>query len=226
MYWSYNQFIFPLLVIVMLREDKGKQNRGMFLIAGLLYAPYPIVVFGLYLLTMDFLEILQTKSFKGLREYVSVENIVSTVFIFPILFFYFKANWKITEHMLEPQVDMAVFKWFNYTLFVLCDFLIYVILIFRKGHKNNASLIVATFYLMLVIPIFHNLPDFIMRSSMTFMFIIFLHVAEFIFDTNANLYKRIILGYLLIIAALNPFCEINRAIRGDSAARTFGVRSA
>lgn len=162
----------------------------------------------LYFITLDITESIQKKEFI-LLKYLSIQNILSIFLLFPIFLFYYLTNAAISNNEF-PLLNNSISPFFRtrYILFVLLEFLCYIVLIFQ--HKNLKSIIIITIYL-LAIP-FVNHADFVMRVSIPFIFALFIHIIEFIFDKNTNQKRKLILLIVLIIASINPLFEIIKNI--------------
>lgn len=214
-FWVFNQAIVAMLITLMLYDQDDYENRGVVLIFGLLFAPYPMLGLGIYLLAKDIATSIKQKSISLFKKYFSLQNILSVVFIFPILFLFFYANYKIAfgDTLYDENLELFYINTLNiktYLLFVFIEFLTYVILIYNHKVENKIELFVITIAL-LIIPLL-GIYDFVMRTSIPFLIILFLNIYKFIFDKTSNKYRKYILCILLSIAALNPLAEFNRGI--------------
>lgn len=208
LFWVYNQMLVPMIIFCLFYDQKDYKNRIVFMISGLLYGPFPMLGILLYFITFDITESIQKKEFT-LLKYLSIQNILSIFLLFPIFLFYYLTNAAISNNEF-PLLNNSISPFFRtrYILFVLLEFLCYIVLIFQ--HKNLKSIIIITIYL-LAIP-FVNHADFVMRVSIPFIFALFIHIIEFIFDKNTNQKRKLILLIILIIASINPLFEIIKNI--------------
>ena len=217
-FWVFNQAIVPIIITLMLYDEDSYEYRGVLLICGLLFGPYPILGLGMFLIIKDLILCIKEKSISLLKRYFSLENILSVIFIFPIICLFFMANAKIAigdDYSIQRLVIfydsiLAGDTGDIYILFVLLEFLIYVILIYSRKSKNKIDLYILTFFLLLL-PLSGSC-DFIMRTSIPFLIILFINIQKYLLDEKANKYKKYILYILLSIAALNPLAEFNRGI--------------
>lgn len=210
LFWVYNQMLVPLIIFCLFYDQKDYKNRAVFMVLGLLYGPFPMLGILLYFITIDIIESIQKRKFIFFK-YLSVQNILSVLLLFPIFLFYYLANAAITNSHLTfmPTSIMPEF-WKRYILFIVLEFLCYVLLIFHKGTKNKKSIIILSIFLS-IIPFIDN-QDFIMRVSIPFLFVLFIHIVDFILDKGKKKKRKIILLILLIISSINPFGEISRNV--------------
>lgn len=147
-----------MIIFCLFYDQKDYKNRIVFMISGLLYGPFPMLGILLYFITFDITESIQKKEFT-LLKYLSIQNILSIFLLFPIFLFYYLTNAAISNNEF-PLLNNSISPFFRtrYILFVLLEFLCYIVLIFQ--HKNLKSIIIITIYL-LAIP-FVNHADFVM----------------------------------------------------------------
>lgn len=206
LFWVYNQAIVPILITLMLYDSDDYKNSCCLLAFGVLSGPYPLLGLGIYMITMCFLEIIRNKNIRLLSKYFSIQNILSILFILPIFVLYYLGNCAIHKQSL------VTIKLGPYILFVLLEFLLYVILIWKRHDKskNGTQLYVVTFYL-LVIPFLGGV-DFIMRVSIPYLVILWILIIKFIENENSNKVKKVILIILLSISTISPLGECFRGI--------------
>ena len=118
LFWVYNQMIVPMLITIVLLNETDNQNKILFLSTGLLFGPYPILGLGLYLITMDILTIARDLSLKNLKSYFSMQNMLSLVFILPVIVLFFMANFKIANNTSSMSFITAEFDIYRYILFI------------------------------------------------------------------------------------------------------------
>ncbi len=206
LFWVYNQMLVPMIIFCLFYDQKDYKNRIVFMILGLLYGPFPMLGILLYFITLDIIESIQKKEFIWLK-YLSIQNILSIFLLFPIFLFYYLANANIIDSKLTLVFHSGMVKfWKRYPLAILLEFICYILLILPKSKKRKTSIIILTIYLIIIPFIGHY--DFVMRVSIPFIFLLFLHIITFIFDKNSSKIRKCILITLLFIAAINPFGEI------------------
>ncbi len=218
LFWVFNQMIVPVLITLICIENNDYKYRGVFLISSLLFGPFPTLGLGLYLITLDIKNDIDNHT-KNIKKYFSVPNLVFALSILPILVLFYQANINVT---LGTTTLYTNFKWWHYILFILLEFLIYIFLIYNpnKTKMKKNSLKIITLYL-LIIP-FYNQLDFVMRTSIPFLIILWIHITQFIIDKKENSLKKKILITLLSIAAINPLGEICRNIYKTYQQKHFG----
>lgn len=209
-FWSYNQAIVPILITLILYDNQDYKNQISLLILGLIYGPYPMLGLALYLIAINTIKCIQKKSFSIIKQYLSIQNILAMVFILPIFVLYYMANYKIANYSSMYFATNLTFEWWLYILFILLEFLIYIILIYDKHNDQNTELVVVSFALMLI-P-FKNTADFIMRVSVPFLLILWINIVKFILNPSSNKIRKKVLLFILIIAATSPLTEFARGI--------------
>jgi len=209
--WVYNQMIVPMLITVMIYSEKDKKNYIMYLTMGLLFGPYPILGIGIYMFINEIICIIKNRSLKSLKEYFSWQNILSLLFILPIIILYFMANYKISNDVLDVSLIKGSFKLWKYLLFIFLEFLLYAFLIYRKDNPKMRKDILITAIVLSLIPLYMQI-DFVMRVSIPFLFILWICIAEFILNKEANKIKKALLCLLLMIASIAPMGEIIRNV--------------
>lgn len=195
-FWVYNQAIVPIIIFLMLYNEENARTKMYLLVYGLFFGPYASLGICLYFLVRDLI-IYST----SLKEYFTIENILVILVILPIIILYYMSNNKVAygEIISDNCFDIRA-----YLLFVTIEFLIYIILIFRN--KNKVDLFLITVFLLLF-PIIGT-GDFVMRTSIPFILLLYIYIAKFIMDKSSNKLKKVILCILLVISALNPLSEM------------------
>jgi len=133
------------------------------------------------------------------------------LFILPIIILYFMANYKISNDVLDVSLIKGSFKLWKYLLFIFLEFLLYAFLIYRKDNPKMRKDILITAIVLSLIPLYMQI-DFVMRVSIPFLFILWICIAEFILNKEANKIKKALLCLLLMIASIAPMGEIIRNV--------------
>lgn len=182
--WVYNQAVPAWLVTALLFHEEGLQNYAFL---GLLLLPYgPIPFIGLFfiMIFLGFVELIKyikkRQLFMFIKEVGSIQNIMAIITILPVYYLYYSTNSSTSSNGFRlNDVPFIV-----YYVFIIVEFLLYVILIMRNNRKN-AFFIIGTIGLM-VIPFFKLGfdQDFCMRASIPFLFILMVYVIEYL---NSNI---------------------------------------
>jgi hypothetical protein len=139
--------------------------------------------------------------------------------LFPIIIliifgtFYLSADSSININGLAYTFsNLSIINYlFLYLIFIIIEFLIYVLLI-KDNYKKDILFITIVIELLLI-PLYKMTPanDFCMRVSIPPLFILMLYVIDYLLNSNNK--KRICLLYIfLIIGSITAIHEIGRSI--------------
>ncbi len=206
LFWVYNQMITPMIIISLVICEENYNNRIFLIVIGMLFGPLPILGLILWIITKDIIKIIKSKSIVILKDYISIQNILSLIFILPVFVLYYLSNARVDSNLII-STSLKIPE--NYIIFVIIEFLVYLVLIFNS--KDKEDIIIIAIHL-LIIPIIGNV-DFIMRVSIPFIYFMWIKIMKNIYTNNINKYKKVILCVLLCIAALNPMADMYRVIR-------------
>lgn len=259
MCWVFNQSIIPWLCMLLILKEK---KVSFFVFTGmccLLSGPLPFIGLFIYCISVGiyrFVNSIKEKKVKDcLKEVFSVSNILSVVCIFPFLGFYLLSNasfqggggLQLTNeavNLAETVGDAGAGSVFsdiiNYVVFILFEFLILMILLFRKNIKNY--LYYVTLIMLLIFPFIKvgYAYDFVMRASIPSLLYLYLISVKFVFEESYVLKKQkdelvenkkylkdlfLRYSYILVIACLvlGAFTPAVEFIRGFRQVKLRGV---
>jgi hypothetical protein len=237
LFWVFNQIVVPWLIVMLLVNRISKKLVFFTYALCLPFAPFsfvgltPFVIF--YIVSgKNAKKIFSREKWvnfsalaHNLKANLSVTNLVTApILIGVFLLFFFNTSSRFGGTIWGPEgpynylgfsVDtLSVI--FNYLLFCLLEFGVYVLLIRGKYKRNTVFLIMIAS--LLLIPNFKMgiFNDFPMRVSIPALTFLFVFVAKFFTDPSPKGSKIRILKYILIlfllIGAVTPYNEIYRSI--------------
>ena len=253
MCWVFNQAIIPWICMLLVLNEKKVINYVFIGMCCLLSGPLPFVGLFIYCISIGIhhlVEAIKEKKVKGFFQGVfSLSNIMSTMLIFPFIGLYLLSNAslrggggvQLTENALltssaaieKSGVNSSFLNIKSYILFILVEFLVFMILIFRKYKKNYLYYI--TLILLLLFPfgrVGYGL-DFTMRASIPSLLFLYLLCTKYIFEEVGVLkkqkdelvdnktylkdllkrYSYVALVVCLLLGAFTPSVEFIRGIR-------------
>lgn len=254
--WVFNQALIPWLCMALLLHEKKVSNYVFIGMACLFAGPFPFIGYFIYCAANGlkrFVELIRIKSGKKfVREVMSISNIFSVFLIFPFVGTFILANGMIgggsavsgtadsgmiVSGEASEDAILAYSTWdFDFTIlyfyFLLIEFGIYALLIFKENKKN--FMFYVTVLQLVIYPLFNigiN-SDFTMRASIPAIFIMYVLCYKFLFvnyvipnkkreKTNANkkqvsfnkgIVLQVILVLCLLVGAVTPCVEFARGV--------------
>ena len=229
----YNQF-FAIAISTFLFL-KFRNYPGFYAFVGLLSLPYsPIGFIGIFLIILLYFLINAFKN-KQIKEKVcffknsiSIPNILASLSIVPIFYFYFTMNIHASNLLSADLLDRGGYftipfdKVLDPTIFSILllyyyfYFMTYVYLIY-KNYKTECLFWIILLCL-LVFPFFKigSTADFNFNASICPYLILFFFIAKYLLnaiDTNHFGMKELVLVFCLSIAMLTPITQITSALR-------------
>ncbi len=203
-YWAFNQAFISLLITLITVDSIDYKNQLVWLVLGMFYSPFQMLSIGVYCLTLCILNSIKNKNLNMFKKYIKLPNILAICFILPVISLYYLANYQSSvdlRHDIRAPFNLKI-----YIIFVFVEFLIYVLLIYRKNYKYNKNILIITFYLLLI-PLIGGV-NLILKFPMPFLVILWVYIMKFLLAKDTSKLRKVILIVLLSIAAINPFIEI------------------
>jgi hypothetical protein len=226
LFWVYNQAIVTWIVVLLYLNEKKLNLYAFICLSMLPFAPIPFIgmlPFFLASTINSFIIKYRNNKMKDFfREILSLPNIIAAVTICPIYFLYYLSNAAINTKgfgLSNGLQERGIIKTILIIiLFMVLEFGIYAVLIWKKNNKN-LNYFVAIISL-LIIPIFRigGASDFSMRASMPSITVLMVLIIAFIQEYkfimyNNSLHKKLIIRLLiitLIFGAVTPVYEFGR----------------
>lgn len=212
MFWVFNQFIPVALITLLVYNERKISNFGFWAALSLFFSPYPTAGIGVFMVAYAvsrFVAATNKRQFLA-QEIFSIQNIVGAFWLLPLSVLYFITN---SEGMdgWHNVFDFTTPK--RLVLFMVLEFLLYVLLLFRQYRKNIFFMTASV--LLVFIPFFRlDLQNnFCMRASIPAVVILAVFCIRFLFEQRrTHPFKTIVLGILLAIGAVTPLTEFYRGI--------------
>lgn len=214
----FNQSIPAWIAVCLFLQQKDYRTCGYFFALLVPFAPFPMLGF-LYLI---FCYIIFGKNLDKLidldriKELFTVENFFGCISVLPVVFM-FSLNISRKGNFLIDAYKNGNFESviFNYLLFVLLEFLIYIIII----NKENWKFLFICFIYFAIVPTFYigGGADLGNRSTIPLLIVLFLLVLKYLnnYDKkNKILFKKQnILIVILLIAFMTNYNEFYRSLK-------------
>jgi hypothetical protein len=217
--WVFNQAIPAWLVTALLLHER---NLDHYAFLGLLLLPFgPIPFIGVFFIMVlqAFHEFLcaarQHHSLQLIKQIFSMPNIAATMVIFPIYYLYYSTN-SATSNSGGLGLNYMNAGYFSFVVF---EFLVFVILIWRNSYTK--PFFIFSVIGLLLIPLFTigSQQDFCMRASIPLLFIIMVYVSDYLLQnisvcSKGSLQINIIafpLIICLVLGAATPLTEFRES---------------
>lgn len=222
MFWLYNQII-PLWVgmSLMLMQKNSKSVVFIFALL-LLYSPFPAVALipvVIYLVFKKYDDEEYAKYMEKAKNKVQIfllkikractfENF-SAIPIAIIIGLFYMSNIAVNKLGVLPINQSTLF---SYIMYVVFEFLIYIIFIYKNNRKDMILNILIVVTLLLPFIKMGNSYDFARRTCIPLAFYIMLLVMKELQNKNTNKFKRILLIIVICLGAITPMTEIIRTV--------------
>lgn len=222
LFWLYNQII-PFWIGMMLLLLQTN-NKSIVFIFGLLllYCPFPLVALVPVIIYMvfknynsrvykDYMEKYKPKNkiyelVYKFKMALSFENIVAIPIVI-IVGLFFMSNVAVSKIGL---LDINSTTIFNYSMYVLFEFLIYIALIYKRNYKNPILNILIVVTLLLPFITMGNSYDFARRTCIPLAFYIMLLIMRELQEKDLSYFKKLIIITVLCFGAVTPLTEMMR----------------
>lgn len=262
MCWVFNQSIIPWICMLLVLKEKKVSSYVFIGMCCLLSGPLPFIGLFVYCIGIGIYRFVISIREKKLKKYIfevfSASNILSSFFIFPFVGTYLVSNASFqggggmslsnevvntVESVANANVNYSFDIFTKYLSFVLLEFLIYMLLIYRKNRKNY--LFYLTLVMLLTFPFIRIgfSVDFAMRASIPSILFLYLMCVKFVFEEsnllkkvdteqkikNNNLicvlkrYSYVLLVVCLLLGAFTPSVEFIRGFRQVKLRGTYDI---
>ena len=216
LFWLYNQIIPFWIGMSLILLQKNNKCLAFTYALLFLFAPFPMVALIPIIIYLVFKNY-NTNSLKGFKEKyidkiisaITLPNVISLFIIIPIGLFYMSNIAANKLNILDIDKDRII----RYIMYILFEFVIYIIFIYRSNRKDPILKIL--FITSLILPFIQlgNRFDFAYRTCIPLAFYIMLLVMKEINDKNTKKINKIFLIIILCIGAVTPMTEMIRTIR-------------
>lgn len=231
LFWVYNQGLPAwLLTLMFYNNRKNIENYGIIALLCFFCAPLPFMGLSV-LLIMFFMKNLFTEyRRKKILDYIkrtfSVQNIITIIFITPIIFLYLTTNVVASgtngagitsggAHLSNGPVFKGWVLFAMFVYFVLLEALIYLMLIYKQYKKTFLYYLI--FVILTLCPILtRNMKvDYCMRTTIPIISILALMIICFLvrsYNFKRNKIKYLVLCFCLALGSITPAFEFARGL--------------
>lgn len=225
MFWLYNQIIPFWVGMMLLLMQNNNKSIGFIFASMLLYSPFPLVALVPVIIYMIFKKYNSLKynenmekvdtfkdKLKGMflkfKMACTFENFLAIPLVI-IIGLFFMSNIAASKMAILPINSHTMFRYFMYILF---EFIIYILLIYKNNYKNPILniLIIVTFILPFIK--MGNSYDFARRTCIPLAFYIMLLIMQELEKKEIGQWKKIIITIVICLGAITPITEIIRTI--------------
>ena len=219
LFWVFNQAICGWILTLLLLCEKNNKSIICLCVPALLCSTFPVAglsPFVFYFLLKNGDE--QSKIFKpehlktAFKSALSIQNVLTALFIFPVLFLYFKGNISAAQTAYDvPNFNNALSY---YLPFVLLEAGVFMIFIFKTNKKNPLYYICLVCFLLFPFIKIGSSADFCMRASIPALVILFVMIIQTLQDEDFRQKKLLFYGLILtlLIGSITPISEFSRTI--------------
>lgn len=208
LFWVFNQAI-PFWVGMMWILVHGNVKHISFVYALLLlYSPFPFVGFAPVMIYFYLKKWIADGWWAGFKNLWTIENITALGLIL-FIGLYYMSNVAAGESRFG-SITM------RYLMFILTQYLVYLIFVFRKNRKDPVFLILTISALVFPLYGMGQGFDFCMRTNIPFIIYLMVLFMQFMYDDRVNrTLKKWALG-IFILGAVTPAFEIARTVKKTS----------
>ena len=226
LFWVFNQGIPAWIITLMFYNNRKKiENYGILALLCFFCAPLPFIGLSVLLISYFiknlFVEYRKNKIFNYLKKTFSAQNIVTVIFITPIIFLYFISNITAAATISGASVHHQVFWKFwaiacMFIYFIFLEALVYLLPLYKQYKKTIMYYVVFVFLVLCPILMSGKKVDFCMRTPIPIFVILSLFVMRFLFRKYNR--KRFKMRYLflclcLLLGSITPIFEFSRGFK-------------
>ena len=228
LFWVFNQGIYAWLITLMFYNNRKKvENYGLLALLCFFCAPLPFIGLAIlliaYFIRNLFAEYKKNRVFEYFKKIFSIQNIVSIIFITPIIFLYFYSSVTAMEsvgssgagHYRALWQFWAILCMFIYFIFLEAG--AYLISIYKQYKKTFMYYVVFAYLFVCPIIMMEKKVDFCMRTTIPMLVMLVLLIMRFLFRKyNFKKYKirYLLLCLFLILGSVTPIFEFSRGVKG------------
>ncbi len=217
LFWVFNQSIPAWVLVMLFLQDKDYKKCGYYFALLVPFGPFPMLGF-LYLIFCYIFFGKKLDSFINLgriKGLLTVPNFFGCISVLPVVFMYTlneskKGIWFIDAYKNGTLGGSLI----NYCLFVLLEFLVYIVIVNKKNFKH----VIMCFVFFAVAPLFYiGGADLGNRSTIPLLIVLYLLVVQFIDKIDKNdkkiFFRQKCLIVILAVAFITNFNELYRSIK-------------
>lgn len=223
--WVFNQTIVPWIIILLYLSGEKKRNYAFLGILCTLYGPLPAIGLLPFMLGSAVWDLMKCKSgnerLQFFKEIFSAQNLIATVFIFPVMLIYYSGNYTWSASSINYLSNSS---WGNMKtilvliVFVVLEFGLYALCICKFYLKDKNYYFMVISLLMVLVYQVGSASDFSRRASIPSLLVLLCMVIKVIINlskSNGNTFSRLcIMGLCTcyIVGMVTPLVEYGRGI--------------
>lgn len=219
LFWVFNQSIPAWIAVTLFLQEKDYRTCGYFFALLVPFGPFPMLGF-LYLIFCTIIFGKKLDKFidlKRIRELITLDNIFGCMSILPIVFMYTlnesRKGCFIIDNLHNGKLKEVLFSYF---MFVILEFLVYIIIINKKNFKQ----IIMCFAFFSIAPLFYiGGSDLGNRATIPLLIILYLLVCDRLNKINFKNKKEFLIQVstiiILLVASVTNFNEVFRSLKNQ-----------
>ncbi|MDO6993934.1 hypothetical protein Q5M87_07905, partial [Brachyspira innocens] len=207
-YHLFNQSIAIWVMCSLFLYQKNSSNFAFLGLSVVFYSPYAIIGILPYMFVKVILDIKKNK-LKELKNIFSIENILSSISIFPILFLYLTSSDTTNDKF---EILISKHNYFILLINYMISFGILMILLY-KDNKNNYLFYTSIFLFIFVSMIRYSRDHNFSRTNLTAIFFLVIFTIKYFNDNiGVKSIKKYIVIFVLILGSYNSVLYIENQI--------------
>lgn len=220
LFWVFNQSIPAWVAVMLFLQEKDYKTCGYYFALLVPFGPFPMIGF-LYLIFTYIIfgkKLDKLINWDRIKELLTIPNFFGCASVLPIVFMYTlneskKGVWFINAYQNGTLLSTIT----NYILFVILEYLVYIIIVNRKNYKQ----LIMCFLFFTIAPLFFiGGADLGNRSTIPLLIILYILVIQTLDTVDKTNKKQFmiqkILTLILLVASITNFNEIYRSLKYTS----------
>ena len=220
LFWVFNQSIPAWVAVMLFLQEKDYKTCGYYFALLVPFGPFPMLGF-LYLIFTYIIfgkKLDKLINWDRIKELLTIPNFFGCASVLPIVFMYTlneskKGVWFINAYQNGTLLSTIT----NYILFVILEYLVYIIIVNRKNYKQ----LIMCFLFFTIAPLFFiGGADLGNRSTIPLLIILYILVIQTLDTVDKTNKKQFmiqkILTLILLLASITNFNEIYRSLKYTS----------
>ncbi len=219
LFWVFNQSVPAWIAVMLYLQEKDYRTCGYFFALLVPFGPFPMLGF-LYIIFCNIIfgkKLDKLLNFKRIRELITLDNIFGCLSVLPVVFMYTlnesQKGCRIIDGINNGNIKQILF---TYAMFVLLEFLVYIIIVNKKNFKQ----IIMCFLFFAIVPLFYiGGADLGNRSTIPLLLIIYLLICERLNVIDKRDKRDFLIQQativILLVASITNFNEVFRSLKNE-----------
>lgn len=217
LFWVFNQSIPTWIAVMLFLQEKNYKTCGYYFALLVPFGPFPMLGF-LYLIFCYIIFGKKLDKFiniKRIKELITIPNFFACISVIPIVFMYTLNESKKGMFLLDAYNKGTLKETlFCYIMFIILEFLIYIVIINRKNYKQ----IIMCFLFFTIAPLFYiGGSDLGNRATIPLLIVMYLLIITYLDkinhkDKKQNFIQKVLI-IILLVASITNYNEIYRSFK-------------